>query len=202
MAGRVSTDISSTSASPDHVVDGGRPLWAKLTVAAVFLACSWWIFDHYVVWKQLETVVSAWAMQIVSSRMTVALPGNMIFLYSASGHQVVSALLVASECSVGYVTAFLLVAGSALVFFPRMSLKRILAAIGVAGSIMFAFNVVRIAMVGALEVWLGTSQGYVIGHVYLGTGVTFFSTLLAGASFLLMLVIRDKKNPSNQVGRS
>lgn len=202
MAGRVSTDIvGDTTAAPGHVVDGERPLLVKMAVAATFLACSWLIIGHYGAWKQVETAVSAWAMQIVSSRNAVAMPGNMIFLFSGNGRRVISALEVASECSVGYVTAFLLVAGSALVFFPRLSLKRILAAIGVAGSIMFAFNVLRIAMVGAMEVWLGTSRGYVIGHVYLGTGVTFFSTLLAGVGFIFMLVIRDKKNLGSQMDR-
>jgi exosortase/archaeosortase family protein len=199
MAGRVSADSSTggTSELPDQAVTyGGRPLWVKLAVAAIFLFGSWWILGHYSEWKQLETVVSAWAMRIVSSRLTVAMPGNMIFLYSGSGLRVVSALEVASECSVGYLTATLLAVGALLVFIRRLSIKRILAAIGTASMVLLVFNVVRISMIGAMEVWLGTARGYAVGHVYLGTAVTFVGTLLAGAAFLLMLVIREREGRS------
>ncbi len=199
MAGRVLDESSNGGSSelPDQAVTyGGRPLWVKLAVAASFLAGSWWIIGHYGEWKQLETVISAWAMRLVSSRLTVAMPGNMIFLYSGSGLRVISALEVASECSVGYLTATLLVVGALLVFIRRLSVKRILAAIGAASLVLLVFNVLRIAMIGEMEVWLGTTRGYAVGHVYLGTAVTFVGTLLAGATFLLMLVIRQRKGRS------
>jgi exosortase/archaeosortase family protein len=115
------------------------------------------------------------------------MPGNMIFLYSKNGLHVVSALEVASECSVGYLTATLLGVGALLVFIRRLSIRRILASIITASLVLLVFNIFRIAMIGAMEVWLGTSRGYAIGHVYLGTAVTFVGTLLAGATFLLML---------------
>ncbi len=196
MAGRVTADSSNGSVSelPDQAVTyDGRPMWVKSVVAVIFLVGSWWILAHYGDWKQLETVISAWAMRTASSRMTVAMPGNMIFLYSGNGLRVVSALEVASECSVGYLTATLLAVGALLVFIRRLSIKRILAAIGAASLVLLVFNVFRIAMIGAMEVWLGTAKGYSVGHVYLGTAVTFIGTLLAGATFLLMLVIRERK---------
>ncbi len=199
MAGRVSADGSngSTSELPDQAVRlNARPLWIKFSVAAIFLFGSWWILGHYVAWKQLETIVSAGAMRIASSRLVIAMPGNMIFLYSKNGLHVVSALEVASECSVGYLTATLLGVGALLVFIRRLSIRRILASIITASLVLLVFNIFRIAMIGAMEVWLGTSRGYAIGHVYLGTAVTFVGTLLAGATFLLMLVVRDRKGRS------
>ena len=65
MAGRVTADSSDGSVSelPDQAVTyDGRPMWVKLAVAVIFLVGSWWILAHYGDWKQLETVISAWAM--------------------------------------------------------------------------------------------------------------------------------------------
>lgn len=168
-----------------------------MVVAAGLLALAGLLVAGAATWRQFETVLSAGAMHAVIGQRVVADPGNVILLYR--GHVLESALLLTSECSVGYLVAALLVGTTPFVLASRIPWLRVGAALVVGALVLLAVNVARLTSIGLLVHAWGPVRGFEVGHTYLGSLLTFLGTSVAGLCFAAVLLVR-RREPERSAG--
>ena len=146
-------------------------------------------------WRAGETWLSAHGIAWVTGRPTVNVAAShVVVVYDRHAHA--SGFVLTSECSVAYFVAALTLLSAPLLLVPRLPIRRVLAALGIASGIVLVVNIVRLTAIGAAVDVFGVRDGFAFSHTYLGSLLTFLGTCAAGVSFTVVLLAARSAAPA------
>ncbi|TDV52237.1 exosortase P [Actinophytocola oryzae] len=127
------------------------------------------------------------------------LAGGLIKLFTSDGVYVAAArqtvyfgligehpfgLRMSPECTSAFLLLPLLLIGAVMILLRPHIAKQVLGALGIATVVLIVVNQLRLLMLVGLINWLGTDQGYYLGHTLFGSFVSVFG----GAAALVLFV--------------
>lgn len=175
--------------SADRLGTRGWARWPRRLAAGVLAVLGVAVIVWASLWRGLEAVVSAWAIQVVTGQDTLAVPArHMLILYKDTS--VESIFVLTSECTVAYLAGALLIGAAPLMLLRPLSPWRTVTAVALGGAILVLGNVARLTAIGATVSSLGRDPGLVIAHTYLGSLLTVLGTCAAGIAFAAVLLGR------------
>lgn len=149
-------------------------------------------------WRDLEALLSAHAIQILTGQTTQTVPGRPeIILFKNTSVQ--SIFVLTGECTVAYLMVALLVGTAPLLLLRKLAPARTLLAVTVALSTLILANLARLTAIGATVSEFGRDPGLTIAHTYLGSVLTVVGTCGAGVAFAAILIGRSGRRATRRL---
>lgn len=120
-------------------------------------------------------LVTASGVEVNAGRQTV---------YFGLGSEHPLGLQMTPECTSAFLLVPLVLVAAVLVSLRPRIARRVLVSLGIAALVLIAVNQLRILTLVGLVNWLGTNQGYYLGHTLLGSMVS----VIGGAVALVLFV--------------
>jgi exosortase/archaeosortase family protein len=172
--------------------------WVRRLAAAAVLAAGIVLLILANSWRDLEAVVSAHAIALITGQTTQTVPGRPeIILFQDTTVQ--SIFVLTSECTVAYLMVALLVGTAPLLLLRKLAPSRTLVAVTVALSLLVIANLARLTAIGATVSELGRDPGMTIAHTYLGSLLTVVGTCAAGVAFAAVLIGRPERRATRRL---
>lgn len=185
--------MPTITAEPGPVRSSNAPArWNRRLLAGLVVACGLLLLVSGARWRGIEAALSANAIAIVVGAGVVVsrAPGDVVVL--SNGRSLVSALVITSGCSAGYLLGVLTLCTGPLVLVRRLSLVRVLGALGLAAGIVLTVNIARIATIAlSVSTW-GVATGLSLSHTFLGSILTLVGTAFAGLAFAGILLVPER----------
>jgi exosortase/archaeosortase family protein len=163
----------------------GRAL-AAISVAGLgvlLLTFSGW-------WRGIETWSAAHSIHLVTQHPTTAVARAGIVVLHESP-TTASLFALTSQCTVAAILGTLLIGGAPLLLVRRLSVLRVTSALFAASLVLVVLNLLRLTAIGVAVLAWG-HNGFALSHTYLGSLITFIGTCLAGVTFALVLLARQR----------
>jgi exosortase/archaeosortase family protein len=171
-------------AEPDHSAALRRVRWGA---ASLLVTAGTVLLLFAKSWRGIETIMSAYAIHLVTGQTTIANPGkHLLILYKRTSVQ--SVFVLTGECSVAYLLGALLIGSAPLMLLRQLSPVRTAMATLLAASVLILGNVARLTAIGATVSKWGRDPGLTIAHTYLGSVLTVVATCAAGVGFAAVLL--------------
>lgn len=167
---------------------------ARLLVAAILVAAAGWLAMSRPTVRVAEAAASRPLVGVVAGP-AIHLPGtDRIFYpdYDGSGWR---ALQITDVCSAALPVASVLLVGALTLVVARFRPLRVLLGALTGAAVLFAVNVVRIAVIaGATRRW--GADGFAVSHRVIGTGIA-----LAGLAIAFLALFRSAARPGRRAPR-
>jgi exosortase/archaeosortase family protein len=112
---------------------------------------------------------------VASQRQTV---------YFGLGSETPFGLRMSPECTSAFLLLPLLLVGAVMIALRPRIARQVLVALGISMVVLVLVNQIRLLMLVGLIDWLGTDQGYYLGHTMFGSLIS----VLGGAAALVLFV--------------
>jgi exosortase/archaeosortase family protein len=150
-----------------------------------------------VVWhrgyRTAEMVVAGGLIRLFSSD-GVYVAAQRQTVYFGLGGSTPFGLRMSPECTSAFLLLPLLLVGAVMVVLRPRIARQVLGALGISLAALIVVNQLRLLMLVGLINWLGTDQGYYLGHTMFGSLISVFG----GAAALVLFVWLATRSPKKE----
>jgi len=167
-----------------------RPIaWHRAIAVVLVLAAAALVVWHRV-YRTGEMIVAGGLIRLFTSD-GVYVAAQRQTVYFGLGGSTPFGLRMSPECTSAFLLLPLLLVGAVMIALRRHIARQVLGALGVSLAALIVVNQLRLLMLVGLINWLGTDQGYYLGHTMFGSLIS----VIGGAAALVLFVWLATRSP-------
>ena len=159
-----------------------------LAVVLLLLAAGLIVFQR--AYRTIEMTLAGGLIRLFTSDgVYVATQRQSVYFGLGGAHPF--GLRMSPECTSAFLLLPLLLVGAVMIVLRPHITRQVLGALGIALVVLIIVNQLRLLMLVGMINWLGTDQGYYLGHTMFGSLISVFG----GATALVLFVWLATRSP-------
>jgi len=172
-----------------------RPIaWHRAVAVVLLLAAAALVLWHRV-YRTVEMMLAGGLIRLFTSDGVYVAAARQT-VYFGLGGDTPFGLRMSPECTSAFLLLPLLLVGAVMIVLRPHITRQVLGALGIALVVLIVVNQLRLLMLVGLINWLGTDQGYYLGHTMFGSLISVFGGAAALVLFVWLATRSPKKDPA------